>query len=51
MDVFLLNRVDAGDDWNNYVQVVQSKAVPLGNETGMTDEERDALGRWIKAQQ
>ena len=31
------------------VQTVQNKAMPLGNETAMTDEERDALGRWIRA--
>ncbi|MCK9919294.1 urate hydroxylase PuuD [Microbacteriaceae bacterium K1510] len=33
-----------------YVQAVQTNAMPLGNETGMTDEERDALGRWVNAQ-
>jgi uncharacterized membrane protein len=26
---------------------VMSKAMPLGNETGMTDDERAALGAWI----
>jgi uncharacterized membrane protein len=26
---------------------VQSDAMPLGNETGMTDDERDKLGNWI----
>jgi uncharacterized membrane protein len=31
-----------------YVQAVQNKAMPLGNQTGMTDDERAALGRWIK---
>lgn len=30
-------------------QAVLSKAMPLGNKTGMTDEERLALGRWIRA--
>jgi uncharacterized membrane protein len=29
------------------VQAVQTKAMPLGNVTGMTDAERDLLGRWI----
>ncbi len=29
------------------VQAVQSDAMPLGNETGMTDEERATLGTWI----
>jgi uncharacterized membrane protein len=32
-----------------YVQAVQNKAMPLGNETAMTDDERNALGRWLKA--
>jgi uncharacterized membrane protein len=29
------------------VRAVQTKTMPLGNMTGMTDEERDLLGRWI----
>lgn len=33
-----------------YVQAVQTNAMPLGNETGMTEDERAALGRWINAQ-
>ena len=28
-------------------QTVQNRAMPLGNQTGMTDEERDMLGRWV----
>jgi uncharacterized membrane protein len=24
--------------------------MPLGNQTGMTDDERDALGRWVNGQ-
>jgi uncharacterized membrane protein len=28
------------------VQVVTERAMPLGNETDMTDEERDRLGAW-----
>jgi uncharacterized membrane protein len=28
-------------------QTVQNRAMPLGNQTGMTDEERAALGRWV----
>jgi uncharacterized membrane protein len=32
-----------------YMQTVQNRAMPLGNQTGMTDEERDALGRWVSA--
>jgi uncharacterized membrane protein len=30
-----------------YMQTVQNRAMPLGNQTGMTDAERDALGRWL----
>jgi uncharacterized membrane protein len=33
------------------LQTVQNRAMPLGNQTGMTDEERDQLGRWLRAQQ
>jgi uncharacterized membrane protein len=29
------------------LQAVQTKAMPLGNVTGMTQPERDLLGRWI----
>jgi uncharacterized membrane protein len=29
-------------------QTVQAKAMPLGNETEMTDEERAILGRWLR---
>jgi uncharacterized membrane protein len=29
------------------LQAVQTKAMPLGNVTGMTQSERDLLGRWI----
>jgi uncharacterized membrane protein len=31
-------------------QAVQSDAMPLGNETGMTDAERQTLGAWIAQQ-
>ncbi|MFT3989686.1 urate hydroxylase PuuD [Aestuariivirga sp.] len=31
-------------------QAVRNKAMPLGNKTGMTDEERAKLGAWIAAQ-
>ena len=34
-----------------YVQAVQNKAMPLGNQTAMTDDERAALGRWVKGLQ
>ena len=30
-------------------QTVQNRAMPLGNQTGMTEDERAALGRWLKA--
>jgi uncharacterized membrane protein len=31
-------------------QAVRTRAMPLGNATGMTDAERDLLGRWIQSQ-
>jgi uncharacterized membrane protein len=31
-----------------YAQTVRTKAMPLGDQTGMTDDERAALGRWLK---
>lgn len=31
------------------VQVVEAKAMPLGNRTGMTDEERAAVAAWLDA--
>ena len=31
-------------------QAVQSDAMPLGNETGMTEEDRATLGAWIAQQ-
>lgn len=32
------------------IQAVQNQVMPLGNETGITDEERAMLGAWIAAQ-
>ena len=32
-----------------YEQVVVTKAMPLGNVTGMTEEERDLVGRWVRS--
>ena len=32
-----------------YVQVVVTKAMPFGNVTGMTDAERDLIGRWVRS--
>ena len=32
------------------VQAVQGNAMPLGNETGITDPERAKLGAWIASQ-
>lgn len=32
-----------------YLQTVQNKIMPLGNETAMTADERNVLGRWLKA--
>jgi uncharacterized membrane protein len=34
-----------------YMQTVQNRAMPLGNQTGMTEAERDALGRWVNGRQ
>jgi uncharacterized membrane protein len=31
-----------------YTQTVQTKVMPLGNQTAMTDDERIALGLWLK---
>ena len=31
-----------------YAQTVQGRAMPLGNQTGMTEGERAALGQWLK---
>jgi uncharacterized membrane protein len=33
-----------------YTQTVQTKAMPLGNQTAMIDDERAALGRWLRHQ-
>ena len=30
------------------IQTVRNKAMPLGNQTHMTDEEREQLGRWLR---
>jgi uncharacterized membrane protein len=30
-------------------QAVEDRTMPLGNETDMTDDDRAALGRWLKA--
>jgi uncharacterized membrane protein len=32
-----------------YQQVVVTKAMPLGNVTGITDAERDLIGRWVRS--
>ena len=42
------------DDLKRYAnlimaQTVQNRAMPLGNQTGMTDDERERLGQWIRA--
>jgi len=34
-----------------YTQTVQTKTMPLGNQSGMTDDERAALGQWLKGSQ
>lgn len=34
-----------------YAQTVQTKAMPLGNQSGMTDQERSTLGAWLTRNQ
>jgi uncharacterized membrane protein len=34
-----------------YKQAVATRAMPIGNETGMTDEERRTLGIWLRQNQ
>lgn len=31
-----------------YAQTVETRAMPLGNQTGMTDDDRATLGGWLK---
>jgi len=31
-----------------YIQAMHTRAMPLGNQSGMTDDERTALGKWRK---
>ena len=31
-----------------YAQTVQTRAMPLGNQSNMADDERFTLGRWLK---
>jgi uncharacterized membrane protein len=38
----IVDQADAVDE-----QAVRTKAMPLGNVTGMTDEERETLGAWL----
>src|SRR5205823_692446 len=33
------------------LEQVEDRTMPLGNETDMTDDEREALGRWVRALQ
>jgi len=33
-----------------YAQTVQTRAMPLGNQSDMADDERVMLGRWLKEQ-
>ena len=33
-----------------YKQTVQTNAMPLGNQTDMTEDERSALGSWLREQ-
>jgi uncharacterized membrane protein len=38
----------AGNAEKIMTQVVTNRAMPLGNETGMTDRERDRIAAWIE---
>jgi uncharacterized membrane protein len=45
--------LETADDLKKYAavifaQTVQTKAMPLGNETEMSDDERAILGRWLR---
>jgi uncharacterized membrane protein len=40
----IVDRADAIEE-----QAVRTKAMPLGNATGMTDEERQTLGAWLES--
>ena len=40
-------RRDAALGQADLAQTVQNRAMPMGNQTGMTDEEREMLGRWV----
>jgi len=31
-----------------YAQTVQTRAMPLGNQTGMSEDDRATLGQWLK---
>jgi uncharacterized membrane protein len=31
-----------------YAQTVQTRAMPLGNQSGMTEDDRAILGQWLK---
>jgi uncharacterized membrane protein len=31
------------------IRAVETRTMPLGNKTGMTDQERDLVARWITA--
>jgi uncharacterized membrane protein len=48
----MLETVDELRRYNAQImaQAVRNKSMPLGNETGMTDEERQKLGAWLLAQ-
>ena len=31
-----------------YAQTIQTRAMPLGNQSGMTEDDRVTLGRWLR---
>jgi uncharacterized membrane protein len=40
---------DLKKDAARVLEQVEDRTMPLGNETDMTDDDREALGRWLKA--
>jgi uncharacterized membrane protein len=32
-----------------HFRAIQTRTMPLGNKTGMTEDERQLLGRWLEA--
>jgi uncharacterized membrane protein len=48
-DVVLETSADLKKNAARVLEQVEDRTMPLGNETDMTDEDRETLGRWVKA--